>query len=315
MVSETISVPRAQFHPRARSALPGEIIGASDGLVLRHARDEDAPAIIALIASVWSEYPGKKLVAATDMPELLRPASAYAAGDGCFWVVEAHGEVIGTVALQPSRDPQVIELQKLYVAQAMRRNGLGGFLCHLVEREARRRGAQAIELWSDVKLLDAHRRYERLGYVRGETSKTYNDTSGTVRYYYRKPLDPELPGHPDDPPDAGDRWQVLLYTGVANGATMGDGIMRRLSFTKHPASVGESYFQHLRHATGFAVSMIGGGFAVLVHAVLPFLFTRTGSGVIADLNTRMVTSRRRQPVERIVGRSSAAAADKQATAA
>lgn len=315
MVSENVSVSRAQRHPRARSVLPGEIIGASDGLVLRHARDEDAPAIIALIASVWSEYPGKKLIAAADMPELLRPASSYGACDGCFWVVEAHGEIIGTVALQPSHDPHVVELQKLYVARAMRRNGLGGFLCLLVEREARRRGAQAIELWSDIKLLDAHRRYERLGYVRGETLKTYADTSGTVRYYYRKPLDPEMLGRPDDASEAGGRWQVLLHAGLANGATEGDGIMRRLSFTKHPASVGESYLEHLRHATGFAVSMIGGGFAVLVHAVLPFLFTRTGSGVIADLNTRMITARRPEPVERVVGRPSAVAHDKQATAA
>jgi putative acetyltransferase len=315
MVSENISAPRERPYPRARIAAPGEIIGASAGLVLRHARDEDAPAIIAMIASVWSEYPGKTLVAAADMPELLRPASAYADCDGCFWVVEAHGEIIGTVALQPSREPHVVELQKLYVARGMRRNGLGGFLCHLVEHEARRRGAQAIELWSDIKLLDAHRRYERLGYVRGETLKTYNDTSGTVRYYYRKPLDLEPTDHPGDPPDADDRWQALLHTGAADRATGGDGIMARLSFTQHPASVGESYSEHLRHAAGFALSMIGGGLAVLVHAVLPFLFTRTGSGVIADLNTRMITARRPQPVERAVGRSRAAARDNQVSAA
>lgn len=68
--------------------------------------------------------------------------------------------------------------------------------------------------------------------------------------------------------------------------------MKRLSFTEHPASVGENYFQHLRHASGFAMSMIKGGCAVLVHAILPFLFVHTGSGVIATLNTRMVLNRR-----------------------
>jgi putative acetyltransferase len=277
---------------------PGAIVGAAGGLKLRFARDDDATAIIELIAAVWSEYPGKMLVAAADMPELLRPASAYGACDGRFWVMEAHGRIVGTVALQPSAEAGVVELQKLYVAREMRRNGLGGFLCHLVEREARKRGARAIELWSDVKLLDAHRRYERLGYVRGEALKTYNDTSATVRYYYRKTLDPEALDDADDAPPPGEQWQAMLQGRDRRSGFPGNGIMSRLSFTEHPASVGENYLQHLRHAAGFALSMIGGGLAVAVHAVLPFLFKKTGSGIITDLHTRMVTSRRQLTVTR-----------------
>jgi len=320
MASEIVSALRGRMYPRAVVNLrpdfaPGAVIGASGGLVLRLARDDDATAIIALISAVWSEYPGKTLVAAADMPELLRPASAYAACDGRFWVVEANGQIIGTVALAPSKEPGVVELQKLYVARDMRKNGLGGFLCRLVEQEARRRGADAVELWSDIKLLDAHRRYERRGYIRGETLKTYNDTSGTVRYYYRKPLDPELVDHPEDPADMGDPWQALLRDRIANNASVGDGTMQRLSFTAHPASVGESYLQHLHHAAGFAASMIKGGLAVLVHAVLPFLFVKTGSGVIADLNTRMVTNRRQQMAQRSTGRTTATARDGRASAA
>jgi len=69
--------------------------------------------------------------------------------------------------------------------------------------------------------------------------------------------------------------------------------MRRWSLTEHPASVGENYFEHLRQASGFAISMMGGGLACLIHAVLPFLFTRTGSGIVASLYVRMVTHRRR----------------------
>jgi putative acetyltransferase len=227
MATETSSAPRKNSSVRTGRILPGAVIGASAGLVLRFARDDDAAAIIALVSSVWSEYPGKTLVAATDMPELLAPATSYGCGDGRFWVVEADHfpgrQIIGTVALMPSAEPGVVELQKLYVAREMRRNGLGGFLCHLVEREARERGAHAIELWSDVKLLDAHRRYERLGYVRGDELKAYNDTSGTVRFYYRKELDADLPDHPDPPdgraaaPRPEDRWQLLFYPGAAGG--------------------------------------------------------------------------------------------------
>jgi putative acetyltransferase len=320
MASETVSALRERVYPRAVANLrpdfvPGAIIGASAGLVLRFARDDDAAAIIALISAVWSEYPGKTLLAAVDMPELLRPASAYAACDGRFWVVEAHGAIIGTIALAPSQEPGVVELQKLYVAREMRKNGLGGFLCQLVEQEAGRRGADAVELWSDVKLLDAHRRYEQLGYIRGETLKTYSDTSGTVRYYYRRQLHPEPTDHSADPPEPGDPWQALLRTGTMSGASLTNGIMQRLSFTAHPASVGESYLQHLRHAAGFAASMISGGLAVLVHAVLPFLFVKTGSGVVADLNTRMITDRRHQLVQRSIGKPAGATRDKRVSAA
>lgn len=66
--------------------------------------------------------------------------------------------------------------------------------------------------------------------------------------------------------------------------------MKRL-FTEHPASVGESYFEHMGMAGWFAFRMLGGGIACLVHAVLPFLFVRTGSAVITDLHDRMVANR------------------------
>jgi len=222
MASETISGLRDNMRPRPRSNTADDVIGASGRLLLRYARDDDAAAIIGLISAVWSEYAGKTLVAAADMPELLRPASAYAAIGGRFWVVEAGGEIIGSIALAPGAEPGIVELQKLYVARSVRKNGLGGFLCGLVEREARERGAHAIELWSDVKLVDAHRRYEKLGYRRGETLKTYNDTSGTVRYYYRKTIDPELTDHSATPdfqmlPAAADRWQLLLHLSAGQG--------------------------------------------------------------------------------------------------
>jgi Family of unknown function (DUF6356) len=48
-------------------------------------------------------------------------------------------------------------------------------------------------------------------------------------------------------------------------------------FTKHPASVGETYFAHLGSAGGFGSRMITAGLACLVHGIFPFLFQRTGS--------------------------------------
>lgn len=65
-------------------------------------------------------------------------------------------------------------------------------------------------------------------------------------------------------------------------------------FTEHPASVGESYAEHLSVATGFGLLMIGGGLACVVHGFLPGLFVRTGSETVRKLNDRMVEQRRRK---------------------
>jgi Family of unknown function (DUF6356) len=74
------------------------------------------------------------------------------------------------------------------------------------------------------------------------------------------------------------------------------------AFTGHPASVGETYSEHLVKAVCFGTRMMLGGIACLVHGVLPFLFVRTGSRAIADLSERMITNR--QPVNHpLAGRS------------
>jgi len=65
------------------------------------------------------------------------------------------------------------------------------------------------------------------------------------------------------------------------------------SFTEHPESVGETYFEHMGVATRFGAAMLAGGFACLLHGLFPFLFTTTGSSTIRRLHERMVVSRRR----------------------
>lgn len=71
--------------------------------------------------------------------------------------------------------------------------------------------------------------------------------------------------------------------------------MIRAAFTRHPESVGESYRQHLAHATGFGLRMIAGGFACILHGLLPFLFVKTGSRQIVTLHDRLVTNRSKMP--------------------
>ena len=64
------------------------------------------------------------------------------------------------------------------------------------------------------------------------------------------------------------------------------------AFTEHPASVGETYTEHLVRAVCFGTRMVLAGLACLAHGILPFLFVRTGSRAIAELNERMIADRR-----------------------
>ena len=57
-------------------------------------------------------------------------------------------------------------------------------------------------------------------------------------------------------------------------------------FTKHPRAVGETYFEHLLMALGFAGRMAVATVVCLVHAILPFMFEKTGSKMIAELYQR-----------------------------
>jgi hypothetical protein len=73
--------------------------------------------------------------------------------------------------------------------------------------------------------------------------------------------------------------------------------MSRPSFTEHPASVGETYLEHMSVASSFGWSMFWASLACFVHAIFPFLFVRTGSGTIIALHDRMVRNRARVRAE------------------
>jgi hypothetical protein len=54
-------------------------------------------------------------------------------------------------------------------------------------------------------------------------------------------------------------------------------------FLDHPRSVDESYFEHLLFAGGFALRLLGAAVAALVHALVPCLFEKTASNMIAKM--------------------------------
>ncbi|WP_235976603.1 DUF6356 family protein [Sandaracinobacteroides hominis] len=62
-------------------------------------------------------------------------------------------------------------------------------------------------------------------------------------------------------------------------------------FRDHPASVDESYLQHMGVASSFGWAMLQASGACFVHALVPGLCEKTGSTIIRRLHDRMVVNR------------------------
>ena len=154
---------------------------------IREARDGDSAGLVRLIDEIYAEYEGCVLDVENEVPELKTPATSHAEAGGRLWVAESSGQVVGCVALLPAGNG-TMELKKLYVSREARRMGLGARLCSLVEVEARSRGAQSIELWSDTRFEDSHRLYEGRGYIRGPQTRELHDRSKSVEYHYKRAL-------------------------------------------------------------------------------------------------------------------------------
>jgi hypothetical protein len=64
-------------------------------------------------------------------------------------------------------------------------------------------------------------------------------------------------------------------------------------FLRHPRSIGESYFEHMIAALGFAGRLAVAALACAMHALVPALCERTGSRIVVELNRTMASGRRR----------------------
>lgn len=69
-------------------------------------------------------------------------------------------------------------------------------------------------------------------------------------------------------------------------------------FTKHPNSIGETYFEHFFFASITGAKLTFGGIACIIHAIFPFLFQTTGSQMakkmVEDINRRQLYNQKNQ---------------------
>jgi hypothetical protein len=63
-------------------------------------------------------------------------------------------------------------------------------------------------------------------------------------------------------------------------------------FNTHLHQVEEGYFEHMRHSLGFAIRLLSASVALMIHALLPFLFKEFGSNQIAKVVCKLTKGKR-----------------------
>ena len=85
---------------------------------------------------------------------------------GEFWVVERQGKIVGTAAYYPiERGNNAVEIRKMYILPAVRRQGLGKFLLQELETKIIARGFDEIWIETASILKEAVILYENNGYL------------------------------------------------------------------------------------------------------------------------------------------------------
>lgn len=120
---------------------------------VRPARKADSTAAAAVVRAVFAEY-GFTWDEDGYHADLRDVEAAYPA----FFVAELDGRIVGTAGLSEHGS-----LERLYVLADARGTGAGSALLAAVADEARRRGHDRLEIWSDKRFEDAHRLYRRAG--------------------------------------------------------------------------------------------------------------------------------------------------------
>lgn len=136
---------------------------------IRPSRDEDAPAIRALVADVLGEFDLELDPSGVDA-DLADLEAAYRTRGGEFWVVEdGRGRVVGTCGLWIDPDDAGrCELRKMYLDHSLRGMGMGRRLLAAALDHARRAGCRVVELETNGAMTAAIGLYESHGFRRVE---------------------------------------------------------------------------------------------------------------------------------------------------
>lgn len=138
---------------------------------LRRADREDVAAIVDLLSADPLGSRRERLAGDADLGIYVRAFETVDADEAQLLVVAtADDEVVGTFQLSfipgmSRRGALRAQLEAVRVHDGYRGQGLGGAMIRWAIAEARRRGCTLMQLTTDKARTDAHRFYERLGFI------------------------------------------------------------------------------------------------------------------------------------------------------
>ncbi len=139
--------------------------------IMRTAQQRDVPAIVALIAA---DQLGATRDGVRDPADLAAYERAFGAIDEdpahVLVVAESAGQIVGTLQLSflpglARRGALRAQIEAVRVAASQRGSGLGAAMMGWAIEEASQRGCTLVQLTTDKSRTDAHRFYQRLGFV------------------------------------------------------------------------------------------------------------------------------------------------------
>lgn len=148
-----------------------ELAAGGRTVQLRRARAADVPVLVALLAA---DQLGATRDGVRDGSDLAAYTAAFEVIDAdpahVLVVAESAGEVVGTLQLSflpglARRGALRAQIEAVRVAETARSGGLGAAMIGWAIEEARRRGCALVQLTTDKSRTDAHRFYQRLGFV------------------------------------------------------------------------------------------------------------------------------------------------------
>jgi GNAT superfamily N-acetyltransferase len=166
---------------------------------VRQFREDDAAAVRALfvlvnrqLAPPGAEAAFEAYIARSLAEEMGRIAAYYREHDGGFWVAERDGAVVGMFGLERAA-PDAMELRRMYVDPAARRDGIARTMLGFAEEECRSRGVGRLELSTSELQPAALELYRRSGYrlVREAVADAASNKTvggGIRRYYFEKAI-------------------------------------------------------------------------------------------------------------------------------
>lgn len=137
-------------------------------VVIRRARDGDLPRIVEIIAA--GSVPGVPSPEGGDVALYRSALQEIDGGAGAVLVAVLGADVVGVCQLIVFRHLQhrgalCAEIESVHVDAAHRSAGIGSTLLTRAVERARALGCYRVQLTSNVARADAHRFYERLGFV------------------------------------------------------------------------------------------------------------------------------------------------------